>query len=294
MRFVELRNPNQDAFGTEFQHLFRSRYVNLRSGIGYFNINGAIESTVEFGPPRTPIPRQVLSTTKTQIDHVNAYVYADINLLKNVTFTVGTSYDNLSGDFPGDDKEQFNPKFGIIWNPLLGTTVRAAALRVVKRTLITDQTLEPTQVAGFNQFFDDVSRTDIWRYGVAVDQKFTRNIFGGIEFSKRDLSVPFLDFTVNPANPPTREADWDEALGRAYLFWTPHPWLALRAEYAFEELTRDRRFPAGVRTVRYASCPVRDQPFPPFRIECLTDGNVLQSRRQIWGIYRGGSHSARE
>ena len=54
-----------------------------------------------------------------------------------------------------EDTNQFNPKFGIIWNPFPGTTVRAAAFRVLKRTLITDQTLEPTQVAGFNQFFDD-------------------------------------------------------------------------------------------------------------------------------------------
>jgi outer membrane receptor protein involved in Fe transport len=136
------QESNQDAFGTEFQHLFRSRYVNLRSGIGYFNINGEIESTVEFGPSPYPVPRDVLSTTKTQINHVNAYVYADINLLKNVTLTVGSSYDNLSGDFPGDDTKQFNPKFGIIWNPLLGTTVRAAVFRSLKRTLITDQTLE--------------------------------------------------------------------------------------------------------------------------------------------------------
>jgi hypothetical protein len=41
-----------------------------------------------------------------------------------------------------------------------GTTLRAAAFRVLKRTLITDQTLEPTQVAGFNQFFDDANLTE--------------------------------------------------------------------------------------------------------------------------------------
>jgi hypothetical protein len=28
-------------------------------------------------------------------------------------------------------------------------------------------------------------------------------------------------------------------LGRTYLFWTPHPWLALRADYTFEHLTND-------------------------------------------------------
>ena len=73
--------------------------------------------------------------------------------------------------------------------------MRAAAFRVLKRTLITQQTLEPTQVAGFNQFFDDFNLTEAWRYGGAIDQKFTKDLFGGVEFSKRDLKVPFLDFT---------------------------------------------------------------------------------------------------
>ena len=84
---------------------------------------------------------------------------------------------------------QFNPKFGLVWNPFPSTTVRAAVFRVLKRTLITDQTLEPTQVAGFNQFFDDINATKSWRYGVAIDQKFSLNVYGGVEFSKRDLTV---------------------------------------------------------------------------------------------------------
>ena len=58
------------------------------------------------------------------------------------------------------------------WNVLPKTTLRAAAFRTFKRTLLTDQTLEPTQVAGFNQFYDDQESTDAWVYGAAVDQKF--------------------------------------------------------------------------------------------------------------------------
>jgi outer membrane receptor protein involved in Fe transport len=76
-----------------------------------------------------------------------------------VTFTVGASVDSLSGDSLAEDTTQFNPKFGVTWNPFAATTVRAAAFRTVRRTLITEQTLEPTQVAGFNQFFDDVNLT---------------------------------------------------------------------------------------------------------------------------------------
>ncbi len=67
----------------------------------------------------------------------------------------------------------------------------------------------------------------------------------GVEFSKRDLTVPFIDLTQEV--PAAREADWDEYLGRAYLFWTPHPWLALRAEYIFERVEREAALTLGVK-----------------------------------------------
>jgi outer membrane receptor protein involved in Fe transport len=107
----------------------------------------------------------------------------------------------------------------------------------VKRTLITDQTLEPTQVSGFNQFFDDINGTKAWRYGAAVDQKFTKNVFGGAEFSMRDLKIPLIDSVAIPET--IEDFDGKEYLGRAYLFWTPHPWWALRTEYQFEGFRND-------------------------------------------------------
>jgi hypothetical protein len=201
-------------------------------------------------------------TIPTDLRHINVYGYGYINLLKNVTFTVGASFGSTSGERPGAGEDQFNPKFGITWEPIPGTTLRAAAFRVLKRTLITEQTLEPTQVAGFNQLFDDVGLTEAWRYGGAIDQKFTKNIFGGVEFSKRDLKVPFLDLR-DPKNPRTPEAPWNEHLGRAYLFWTPHPWLALRAEYLFERFERDERLPAGVRELDTHRVPLGINFFHP-------------------------------
>ena len=228
--FFDIKRP-EEAFGVELQHLFRSRYVNLTSGAGYFNIDGRIGQVIGIDAP-PPFDRIEFEPQSTDLEHVNAYVYSYINLLKHVTFTVGFSADFLSGDsLDVGDKDQFNPKFGITWEPIPGTTLRAAVFRVLKRTLITDQTLEPTQVAGFNQFFDDVNGTEVWRYGGAIDQRFTKDLFGGVEFSKRTLQVPTIDLISDPENPGTEEFDFDEYLGRAYLFWTPHAWLALRAEY---------------------------------------------------------------
>ena len=153
--------------------------------------------------------------------------------------TAGVSADFLDGDsLELQNKSEVNPKFGVEWNPLPATTLRAAAFKVQKRTLVTNQTLEPTQVAGFNQFFDDANGTESWRYGVGVDQKFSRDFFGGAEVSKRDVKAPFISLGDDPENPvPTlTNEDVTEYLGRAYAFWTPHPWWAFSAQYLYEKV----------------------------------------------------------
>ncbi len=242
--FLDSKVP-ETAFIVELEHLVRSRYLNLRTGAGYSGVDSKIDTTIGFPGPD---PFEIEMMTDADLQHFNAYAYSDVNLLKNVTATLGLSFDSLTGD-QVLDKHQVNPKFGIIWTPFAGTTLRAAAFRVLKRTLITDQTLEPTQVAGFNQFFDDFNRTEAWRYGGAINQTFTNSLFGGVEFSKRDLTLPITDVS-DPFNPVHRNVDGKEYLGRAYLFWTPHPWLALRAEYKFERFERDLLTPRELETHR--------------------------------------------
>ena len=260
-------DTDEDAISGELSYLFRSKYINITSGAGYFDIDiEEVFSDEIFDPSFTP-PLLVDAFTEkldTDIKHTNLYVYSYVNLLKNVAFTIGASGDFFDTDSSAaDDEDQFNPKFGITWYPLPTTTVRAAVFRVLKRTLITDQTLEPTQVAGFNQFFDDANGTDAWRYGGAIDQKFTKDIYGGVEFSKRDLEVPALSQPAPGAPPTLEKIDWDEYLGRAYLYWTPHEWLALRAEYQYEKYKRDEEFTAGIKEVKTHSVPLGINFFHP-------------------------------
>jgi tetratricopeptide (TPR) repeat protein len=285
VRFVDLHEPSGKAFGIEVQHLLRAGWLNLRSGLGYFNTDGGIETRLGFGPPLAPFNINLPATTLiTHIDHYNAYAYADINALRGLTLSVGGSYDSVQGSFPvSDNTNQFNPKVGVTWNPYPGTTVRAAATRVLKRTLISQQTLEPTQVAGFNQFYDDLNLTDATRYGAALDQKFSRTVFGGVEASKRELEVPFADFAANPIAPPTRDANWDEELLRAYLFWTPRPWVALRAEYMFERLERDA-LPAGVRSAKTHRVPLGVRFFHSSGVSASLTGTYYDQEGEFGGI----------
>jgi tetratricopeptide (TPR) repeat protein len=215
-------STDEDGYLGEVQHLYQFNRFHLTSGLGYFDADRKDEFSF------SPVPEN------SDIDHTNLYMYSLIHYPQNLTWTLGWSADFLDGAVK--DRDQFNPKIGLSWNPFPKTSLRAAVFRTLKRTLISSQTIEPTQVAGFNQFFDDDEATDAWRYGVGVDQRFSGVFFGGAEFSKRDLDVPYTDFFSGNVE----EVDWDEYLGRAYLFWTPHDWLTLSAEYQYERLKRDK------------------------------------------------------
>jgi tetratricopeptide (TPR) repeat protein len=221
-------NGQSDSVSGELQHLFRSRWLDVVSGAGYFKITQ--QSVL-----RIPM-FAIEQTTEEGGRHANAYAYAHAHLPARLTLTVGLSADRFTtrSDFV-PDKDQLNPKLGLVWTPFAGTTLRAAAFRALKRTLITDQTLEPTQVAGFNQFFDESLMTASWRYGVGVDQKVSHGLFAGIEGSRRDLTSPVLDVTGNGFKDVTSK----EYEARGYVFWAPLRWLAVRAEYFFDRLVNE-------------------------------------------------------
>jgi hypothetical protein len=213
------------------------------AGAGYFNVKQNYGLLDDYYWPSATPPDFLFSPPDkldVDIDHFNLYLYAYLNLLKNATFTVGASGDFYREDekTPGNrdiNENEFNPKFGVTWNPVPNTTLRGAVFRTFKRTLVTDQTLEPTQVAGFNQFYDDNNATKAWVYGAAVDQKFTQSIYGGAEFVYRDMKVPFYVYDSDTSEYNLVQSNWDEYMGRAYFYWTPHKWFALTGEYRYEK-----------------------------------------------------------
>jgi outer membrane receptor protein involved in Fe transport len=176
------------------------------------------------------------------IDHVSLYEYLYLNYPATLTWTLGLSIDLLTGSTV--DRQQVNPKLGVTWTPLAGTTVRAAVFRSVKRELVSSQTLEPTQVAGFNQLFDDVNASEAWRYGVGIDQKIGRDLIAGVEWSRRILDVPFTNLNTGLVE----QVDWTEQFARAYLYWSPTPWVVMSAEYQYEQFDRDPEF-SGVEEI---------------------------------------------
>jgi len=172
--------------------------------------------------------------------HKNAWVYATVNPTDNLHVTLGASYDSFRSNNISAavlDRDQFNPKIGLIWEIAPGSVLRAAYFEGLKRTVVGGQTIEPTQIAGFNQLFDDVNSTKTKRWGAGFDQKFGEQLFAGIEWSQRQLEVPGFDATVFP--PVITDQDWGETLARSYIDWVITDRFSTNFGLQWERFVRD-------------------------------------------------------
>jgi tetratricopeptide (TPR) repeat protein len=275
---------NENSYLAEFQHILRANRFSLVSGAGHFSAKQEDVFTTRVPIPEPPFTLTFSEAVENSPTHTNLYAYSHIRYREPVTFTIGAS-----GDF--FDGRQFNPKLGLIWQIRRRTTLRSALFRTFQRpTLLRDNTtatIEPTQVAGFNQVFLGPIGEDAWRYGVGVDQSLSRVLYAGVEVSKRDLKTPLNVVPPPPADPiPTVvRADWEERFARAYLNWAPDPRLALSAEYSYERIHRGDPFseplalrfagsfgPEAISDLRTHRVPVRLAYFHPSGFSASVEG----------------------
>ncbi len=238
---------DRDGVTLDLQHQLRRDRVDFITGLRYLNQDFTQNVRVQlpsflFQPPFPPNAPPILvqpppsrvPEEREQILSTSLYGYTMFEPVDNLTLIGGLSLESFKRGRQVD-REKVNPKLGFMWEPVEGTTIRGSATRVLNATRFFTQTLEPTQVAGFNQFFDSIEGSDAWRYGIAVDQTLARDLFAGAEFSVRRADAPLLGDPGDKA--PFFSSD--EKLGRAYLYWAPHARWALRAEYQYERLEND-------------------------------------------------------
>ncbi len=221
------------GYQVEGQYLLRDEYFNVTAGGGFYQIDVKDLQVCNGGQcPSTAI--------KFKRERENAYIYSNLSYFENINVTFGLSYDAFKDvvDFKFD---AFNPKFGLQWNITDTLRLRLAWFETVKSALITNQTLEPTQVAGFNQLFDDPNGTKARRMGLGLDTYFLKSLYGGVEISDRDLKVPLFEEALTLLAKEQQQ----ERLYRAYLYWLPHPYWSINGEFKFERYTRHAEVVGG-------------------------------------------------
>ena len=219
-----------DSGMAEIQHLYSGQRVRLQTGGGY--VSASFTDYVLMG-----FPADFRTEDEYRTQYAKMYGYAQVDILPDLVATVGLSGEDLQSEIK--DRSGCNPKFGISWQPSEDTLVRGAAFRTLHGRTILSQTIEPTHVSGFNQFFDDFAAATAWTYGVGFDQKFSSRWYTGAQFFVRDLEVPFSIVDMNTMF-TTVEDDWKEQAGTVYLYWAPFNQVAVGLEYYYEKYERDQ------------------------------------------------------
>ncbi|MEJ2423504.1 MAG: FecR domain-containing protein [Candidatus Thiodiazotropha sp.] len=229
---TEAENRNR-----ELQWIFSANRANLIFGGNQLNRDTSLDSIFSF--PGVP---DVITAVNSDYKYSSIYAYGYLSPIPNLALTLGASYSrdevsrittNFSGIRDnGNDENQLNPKLGLVWDITDRTSVRAALYR--ERPLITTlATLEPTQIAGFNQIYDDFQETlvnDARRAGLGVDTAASDSVALGISTLFSDLRG--LRYGEVPSE--NIEIELDRQLLNAYLYYTINEDWLLNLEYELD------------------------------------------------------------
>ncbi|WP_046112880.1 TonB-dependent receptor domain-containing protein [Aquincola tertiaricarbonis] len=179
-------------------------------------------------------------------DHVYAYWQQPVTPTLHATLGLAHVRTKLVG--PATDV--WLPKLGLLWQPAVGTTLRAAAFRTVKRLASLEQALEPTHVAGFTQLFDDSAGVVSRVAGLGADVLLSPQLRLSAEAVERSEEFPGALRADGSGRFPSET--WIEQQGRLSVLWTPTTRLAVRGTVQHDGYRRHPHssagFPVRVRT----------------------------------------------
>jgi Tfp pilus assembly protein PilF len=264
---IKITDVDSDTYTAEVQNTSHWGAIRAVSGFGYIEKDNF--SALERIAFRTNAANAYVYGQWTSTDsrfRVDAGLAADWYLRQHSDVTNSVS------------RERVSPKVALTWLIRPNSTLRLAAFSAVRRPFVASQTIEPTQVAGFNQYFSgfedlygDVEGTISDRIALAFDHSFSEELKAGLEVARRQLDVPSINLD--------RDFSWRESTGYAYLYKTvPHirrdGWSAVvTAEGEFETIDRPQsltgsegivdletiRLPLGVRFFHGGGITIRVQ-----------------------------------
>ncbi|MCG7893153.1 MAG: FecR domain-containing protein [Candidatus Thiodiazotropha taylori] len=207
----------------EGQYVYQGNLFKVVSGFTFADEDSIITTSI-------PTPFGLITQTEMEDkEGSNGYIYIHIPWSK-ITGVIGAEYAQAEDNIQIDES-QINPKLGAIWDITDNSTLRIAAFRTLRANFI-NQSLNPTQVAGFNQVFDDSFGSDAWRYGIALDSVLLNNLYGGVEFTRRTLTS-FLSADTLPVQ------DQEEENHSAYINWILTNNTIMSGRYFFDDFESD-------------------------------------------------------
>jgi Tfp pilus assembly protein PilF len=225
------------SYNGELQYQGRGGGGHVVAGAGIFESKRTGETTSSLTILPFP-PDMFFSPIDSTLRSANAYIYGYTGRPGRARVVLGASLDHAENRDPtiARNDSRLNPKLGAVLPLGAATTLRLAAFGGMKRLPSTTPSIEPTQVAGFNQLFDDVNHTRFRRYGAGLDHSWYTGLHAGLELSRRNLRVPIV------AEFP--EEDRRELLHRAYVSRRVNNRMAIGAEAVLERIDRILTIPS--------------------------------------------------
>ncbi|MEJ2426215.1 MAG: FecR domain-containing protein [Candidatus Thiodiazotropha sp.] len=160
------------------------------------------------------------------------YAFYDTNSLLSISGGITLLKEKDESD---DDTKKAYPKIGLKLSTENGSAFRLAAFR--NRTSVVNasqyETLEPSQIVGFNQLYDDINRTDSWNYGLAYTHRFIENLHIGASAMYRRLTSPLEIYDTSLGESSTQDLKYNDRYSNLWLNWTPSRSWALNIEYDY-------------------------------------------------------------
>ena len=232
-------NIKEDGNQFDGQYIWRQEDMSVLVGLLNYDFDVATRIALDYSPQPCPFPSGCVFTDDVSaVEQSTAYIYSNINYPRHVWWTLGVSYDSYDDEDIGIDTEEFNPKVGVSWDIDDHFRFRFAYFEQLKRRLLANQTLEPTHVAGFNQFYDDFNGSTAEVLAFGADYRPADELEIGIEAISRDLNAQFKLPSLQGEDSLIDERRAEDVFS-AYLFWIPHPFWAVRTEFAQDNYRND-------------------------------------------------------
>jgi tetratricopeptide (TPR) repeat protein len=177
-----------------------------------------------------------------------------------------------------------NIKAGLVFSPTPLTTLRFFTSSNVNRPTVVNETIESTQIVGFNQFYADPEGSTSSQYGLAIDQQIGDRSHLGINAIRRKVDIPSI---LSNTHFRWREnvlcGYWYSAFPRnSTRIFFPGQSMAASVEFELERLSRPGEFTGEeeIRRLTTQFVPVRFSVFPVDSTSLqLTATHVLQYGR---------------
>ena len=259
---------NFNGTSQELQAQYIRPGFNLIAGAGHAAedrvISAAFDFTKVIGMACLPPDFPCSAISEKEVQQDNGYLYTNFGLSPDLTLTLGLSHGEFADGTT--DLRKWNPKAGLQWTASEFVHLRGAAFSTLKRSLVVGQTIEPTQIAGFTQFFDDFNGTESNVYAAGLDLQFNRSLQASIEGMHRDLKLGPELFGFTLADAPSQRQSED--IVHATLNWTVRQDTIVTIGYLLNNFRwNDPTIPVEAITdlpvvVRTASVPVSLRLFP--------------------------------